>query len=212
MSEPQKILVAIPTLDCRLDVRVLGGLLQVMATFGPAVRPYFVSGDSNIRHCRNSIAHYFMQSDCDTLVCIDSDIVFTLQDFAYLCEQRGDEQAVVAPYARKMVGRSHVDFGFGFVRLHRSVFERLAGWTDAEGAEMLHRYFFEGALAVDYFFDGATADSRWFSEDTGFWHWCNLAGVKVRKEPRTTLGHIGTFVYGYPDQTPGLLPMENGAQ
>ena len=77
---------------------------------------------------------------------------------------------------------------------------------------MLHRYFLDGELAVDYHFDGASPDGRWFSEDTGFWHWCHLAGVKLRKEPRTRLGHIGRFVYSYPDQTPGLIPLENGAQ
>jgi len=212
MPELEKVLIAIPALDFKLDVRVLGGLLETMATFGPTVQPYFLSGDSNIRHCRNAIAHHFMKSDCDAVVCIDSDIVFRLKDFAYLIEQIADEEAVVAPYARKKIGAAPIDFGFGFCRLNRSVFEKLSDWHNEEGAENLHRYFLEGELAVDYHFDGATPDGRWLSEDTGFWHWCHLAGIKLRKEPRTQLGHIGTFVYGYPDQTPGLIPLEAGAQ
>jgi|SRR5882724_304472 len=207
------ILLAMPTLDFKIDVQVLGGLLQVMSTFGPALRPYFLSGDSNIRHCRNAIAHYFMMhTDCDALVCIDSDIVFGLQDFSCLAEQIGEENAAVAPYARKKVGAAPVDFGMGFARINRSAFQKLSDWRTDDGAEMLHRYFLDGELAVDYFFDGATPDSRWLSEDTGFWHWCHLAGVQLRKEPRTKLGHVGRFVYGYPDQTPGLIPIESGAQ
>lgn len=212
MTELNKVLIAIPVLDFRLDIRVLAGLLEVMAQFGASVRPYFLAGDSNIRHCRNAIAHHFMQSECDALVCIDSDIVFSLQDFALIVEQVADEEAAVAPYARKVIGAAPVEFGFGFCRLNRSVFEKLRDWQTPEGVEALNRYFLDGELAVDYHFDGATPDCRWLSEDTGFWHWCHLADVKLRKEPRTRLGHIGTFVYGYPDQTPGLIPIEAGAQ
>lgn len=207
-SHLKKIMVAVPVLDYRIDIEVMSALIAVFSTFGQGVVPYFLAGDSNIRHARNHIAHHFMKSDCDALVCIDADIIFSLQDFAQLLEQVGDEEVVVAPYARKIVGRPPVDFGLGFARIDRSAFQKLADWLTEDGEEMLHRYRLEGELAVDYYFDGATADMSWFSEDTGFWHWCHLVGVRMRREPRVRLGHIGRFVYGYPDQTPGLMRVE----
>lgn len=209
---PRKVLMAMPAMDGRLEILTVMGLLQVMAASGGAVRPYFLSNNSNIHEARNTIANYFKlhATDCDTLVMVDTDIGFDLEAFTYLME--GDEDIVIAPYARKVIGAAPVDFGAGFCRIARKVFLELDSWVDDEGQEMLHRYYSKDELATDYFFTGASSDSRWFGEDTGFWHWCMLRGFTLRQEKRCRLVHIGKFYYCYPDQTPGLIPVQAGAQ
>lgn len=213
-----KVFLATPAMDYKLDVQHVTGLLAVMAASGGGIQPYWLCGNSNVADARNQTAHHFMRhTPCTHSVWVDSDIIYTLQDFEYLME--GDEDIVIAEYARKVVGRQPVDFGMGFVRISRSVFQRLADWMIEAPAdespgqvEALNRYMMEGELGVDFFYTGATKDSRWFGEDTGFFHWCAMNGFTRRNERRTRLGHVGRFVYGYPDQTPGLVPIEGGAQ
>jgi hypothetical protein len=211
-GEPRRVLMAMPAIDGRLEILTVMGLVQVMAASGGAVRPYFLTGNSNIHEARNVIAHYFktLATDCDTLVMVDTDIGFDLEAFTLLME--GDEDIVIAPYAKKAIGKGSTDFGMGFCRIARKVFVELDSWLDEEGGEMLHRYYSDNGIMTDYFFTGASSDGRWFGEDTGFWHWCMLRGFTLRQEKRCRLIHVGKFYYCYPDQTPGLIPDIAGAQ
>jgi hypothetical protein len=170
------------------------------------VQPYALVGASNILDGRNKIAHYFLtKTNADTLFCLDSDIVFNLEDFQFMME--GGEQVVVAPYARKVLGMPPVDFGMGFCRIHRSVFDTLNDWTNPEGEEMLPRYYADGEVLTHFYYSGASSDARWFGEDTGFFHWCALNHISMRQERRTRLRHVGPFEFAYPQQIPEhLLP------
>lgn len=207
MSQPQRILLAMPCGDGRICAQTMMSVLSIMAPSEGQIQPYWHLFDSNIAHCRNAIAHYFLtRTECDTLFFLDSDIVFTNQDFA--CMLEGDEQVVIAPYARKIMGMSPTGFGMGFCRIHRSVFDTLNALTDEEGGEGLGRYYIEGqGVATHFFYTGASTDARWFGEDTGFWHFCALNRITTRFETRTKLGHVGQFVYGCPEQVPpGVVP------
>jgi hypothetical protein len=199
---PEKILLAIPCVDRRIYTDTMMGIISVLSQAQGAVVPYVLIGDSNIAHARNTCAHYFKnKTDCDTLFFLDSDIVFTPQDFA--CVLDGDEQVVVAPYARKVLGMPPVGWGMGFCRIHRSVFEMLDGLLDPHGAEQLGRYYVQGeGIATHYFQTGPSQDAQWYGEDSGFWHLCAQAGITLRTERRTRLGHIGTLAYECPHQIP----------
>lgn len=206
-ATPGKILLAMPCMDSRIYVQTMMGVLEVLAASGGDITPYWAVGNSNIAECRNSIAHYFLtRTDFDTLFFLDSDIAFSARDFLYVLE--GSEQVVIAPYARKIMGREPTAFGMGFCRIHRSVFDALNAMDDGEGGEGLGRYYLEGqGVATHFFYTGASTDARWFGEDTGFWHFCAMSGITQRLEKRTRLGHIGTYVYGWPDQLPaGVVP------
>jgi hypothetical protein len=207
---PIKVMLAMPCMDGRICCETMMGVMSVMAPSGGNVIPYWSIGDSNIAHCRNGVAHYFKtQTDCDTLFFLDSDIVFTAEDFAYMME--GPEQIVIAPYAKKIMGMPPTGFGMGFCRVHRSVFEMLDGLVDEEGQEQLGRYYIEGqGVATHYHFTGTSTDARWFGEDTGFWHFAALNGMSVRYETRTRLGHVGRFVFGYPNQLAAHLTPYTG--
>lgn len=207
---PENILLAMPSYDGRIWTQTMLAVIQVLAASEGKVQPFFQVADSNIAHCRSMIAHYFKtRTQCDTLFCLDTDIVFTPTDFAYMLE--GDEQIVIAPYARKIMGMRPTGFGMGFVRIHRSVFEMLDALTDEEGKEALARFYVEGqGIATHYYQTGPSSDAVWMGEDTAFWHLCRFAGVTIRLEKRTRLGHVGQYVYECPNQVPAHLVPYNG--
>lgn len=236
-NEGHRVLLTIPCGDGRIETLTMISVLQACAmagagdfvenpngapymVWGDALRgPFILAGNSNIRDARNKIVHYFktQATDCDRLIMLDSDIAFTPDDFTFLLE--GDEDIVIAPYSRKSLGEPPVSFGCGFARVHRRVFDKLDAWLLDDGSEALRRYYMrmtgprhETEMAVDYFFDGPGPNLEWYGEDTGFWNWCKLIDCSMRMETRTHLVHIGKGYYGYPDQIPGMVAKNAGAQ
>lgn len=195
-----KVLVAIPAYDSRIDVACVSGLMQCLEFYS---RPFFWCAMSNIALARNEIAHFFVEqfTSYDWLMMIDSDTGFTHEDWKLLWE--GDEQVVMAEYARKCLGEPPVQYGLGFTRVHRSVFEKMKALTMEDGSERLGRFYHRGKMMVDYFPNGAIQSGRWIGEDQGFFMWVGYTGASARLETRTKLKHVGRFEYGYPEQIPG---------
>lgn len=201
---PQKVMLGLPAGDSMMYTEVVMSMTAVLAASGGAVQPMWLNGNSNVCSARNLVAHHFLYgTDCDTLVFWDTDIVASLEDWAYL--MMGEEQIVISPYARKEFGREPVGFGMGFCRIHRSVFVTLNEWVNEEGEEVLGRYYqseMPQPIATHFFYTGPSPEARWYGEDTGFWHFCARNNFSQRLERRTRLGHIGLHKYGYPDQIP----------
>jgi len=206
------VLFGIPAMDGRIDVMCVSGLIQALSHCSPRAQPYFLMGNSDIRSARNQIANYFLdhRKECNQLVWLDSDIEFSLEDFLFLMQ--GPQDMVIAPYARKQVGEPPVDFGMGFVRMHRRLLESLRDWTLDTGEAALRQYIHKGQLLTDFFVNGPLVGTRWFGEDGGFFHFCALNGFKPRLETRCRLKHWGKFPFGYPEQLPGFATQEAGAQ
>jgi hypothetical protein len=109
---------------------------------------------------------------------------------------------VRAPYPFKDDTCTPIMHGMGFVRIHRSVFERLKNLTDRSGQARLWSMLHKGIELYDFFPSGPlihhlvpTAD--WKGEDVGFFTLCILAGIIPRMETRTRLTHIGRKGYHY---------------
>jgi hypothetical protein len=205
------VAVGLPIGDFKPDIACMSGLMQCMPFYE---RPIFWAGMSNVLLARNEIAHIFVEQmpQYEWLVMIDADIQFTVRDWCLLME--GDDKVVIAEYARKIIGEPPVEFGLGFTRVHRSVFEACKELKADDGTERLNRFYHRGQMMVDYFPSGALESGRWIGEDQGFFMWVGLAGFTPRIEKRTRLGHVGRFVYGYPDQVPGyqIVTDTDGAQ
>jgi hypothetical protein len=180
-------------------------------------------GESSISSARDYVAHYFLtRTQCDWLVWIDSDITFSRQDWAYLMEQNGDELAVCAEYLKKTQDLSLevANFGLGFARVHRSVYERLDEMTREEGAPRLLRYragvLLNGARSMEemteYHPIGVHPDGSRRNEDHGFWLMVRLAGIPIRVETRTRLGHTGNFTWWYDKEKIDAAKARRGAQ
>ncbi len=85
MIQPKTILVAIPAYDGKVLAELAGSLIASAGAFGAVS---IKSEVSLVPLVRNIIAHQFIKSPFEWLVCIDSDIGFTPQDFRFLMEAR----------------------------------------------------------------------------------------------------------------------------
>jgi len=199
MPTRNEIVVSIPSIDRRVDVGCIGGLLQTCHLYH---HTDFFCGNSDIALARNEIAHRFVEySDFPWLVMIDSDIEFNPSDWELLWE--GDEDIVTCAYSKKIIGEKPAEYGLGFTRVHRSVFERLRDLRMEDGKEALPRFYLKGDVMCAYFTSGPSHDSRWVGEDKSFFIRASLLnGCTCRVERRTTLRHIGAFPFHYPEQIP----------
>jgi hypothetical protein len=175
------------------------GMIQCLDYYS---RPLMVVGQSNISLARNELAHTFLEKfpEFEWSMWIDSDIVFTPEDWLTLWE--GDEEVVSACYSRKVLGEPATEFGLGFTRVHRSVFEKIKELTTDDGQEHAQRFYHKGAMLVNYFPNGANPAGRWLGEDHGFFMLASLTDCKPRLEKRTKLRHVGEIEFGYPNQIP----------
>jgi len=194
-----KVFVGMPCYDRRVDIACVAGLMQCLEWYKI---PFFCVGNSNISLARNEIAHVFLEraTECEWFVMIDSDTIFTRDDWNILWE--GTEDVVCCEYARKVFGEPPVKYGLGFSRVHRRVFEKIAELKKDDGSEYALRYYARGSIFVDYFPNGPNAGSQWLSEDHGFFTLAAMAQIQHRLENRTKLRHVEPYEYGYPDQIP----------
>ncbi len=194
----EQVFLGVPSIDRRIDVHCMLGIMHCLQYIGATS---FMIGNSNISHVRNLMAHMFMEkSPCEWFQMVDSDIVFTRADWEILWE--GNEDLVTAPYARKVIGEKPAEFGLGFTRVHRSVFEKIQKLTQDDGSEYAGRFMHKGELVTNYFPNGPSG-TRWLAEDHGFFTLARMADVTYRLEKRTRLHHVGYFEFGYPEQIAG---------
>jgi hypothetical protein len=179
-------------------------------------------GESDVSTARDYVVHKFLQSGLEWLAWIDSDIGFRRSDWALLMEQQGDELAVCGEYLKKTQDPRRMEianFGLGFARVHRSVYELLDDLNTEHGEARLHRYRRmdqESSVLedfVEYHPVGVAFDGSRRNEDHGFWLLVALAAIPTRKESRTRLGHTGPFTWWYrPELIQQKRDEEAGAQ
>jgi len=206
MIDPATVCVGRPVYHApsALNMR---GMLELVQDQAIAAE-YSHVGGSCVSTARDYVVHYFLtRTQCEWLVWIDDDIAFSRQDWAYLMEQQGNEAAVCAEYLKKTQDLSLqvANFGLGFARVHRSVYEQLDELVRESGEPRLMRYRagveLNGQRTMEEFVEyhpiGVAPDASRRSEDHGFWLMVRLAGIPIRKETRTRLGHTGTFTWWY---------------
>lgn len=217
-----KILVAIPVYDGKLPVEAVRCLMeeQLIAIMGGD--EFYVRLLPNCSHPaqgRNQLAQDFMDSNCDRLVFLDSDITFKTGDLVKLAKR--PQEVVGGAYRYKMEKEDYPvgwldkewlqanDNGLlevaslpgGFLAISRSVFEKLKGAHPDRGIEhfgkQMHCYFQMPFL-----------EGRLYGEDAMFCREWRAAGGKVFLDPELTLthwdfnkpyvGHIGKWLKSRP--------------
>jgi hypothetical protein len=179
--------------------------------------------ESSVSTARDYVAHYFLtRTTCEWLVWVDSDICFSREDWSYLMEEQADELAVCAEYMKKTqdLAPEVAQFGLGFARVHRSVYEQLDDLVNDAGEQRLLRYRsrvrIHDLVGVEHFTEyhpiGVHPDGSRRNEDQGFWLMVRLAGIKIRVETRTRLGHTGSFTWWYDHDRLQALRAKRGAQ
>lgn len=221
MIDPQSIFVGRPIYQSTTPGHNRG-MLELLEDRAIGAQ-YDHVGESSVSSARDYVAHYFLtRTSCEWLQWIDSDITFSRQDWAYLYEQQGNELAVCAEYLKKEQDLSPqvANFGLGFARVHRSVFDTLDNLRTDDGAPRLMRYMSRVVIGkeqsieefVEYHPIGIHPDGSRRNEDHGFWLMVRLAGISIRKETRTKLGHTGAYTWWYDKAQLDALKARRGAQ
>jgi hypothetical protein len=180
-------------------------------------------GESSISTARDYVVHYFLtRTRCEWLVWIDADITFSREDWALLMEDQEGELAVCAEYLKKTrdLSLQVANFGLGFARVHRSVYEQLDALNRDDGEPRLMRYRagvdIRGERTVEEFVEyhpiGIHPDGSRRNEDHGFWLLVRLANIPIRKETRTKLGHTGAYTWWYDKEKLDAALKRRGAQ
>lgn len=159
--------------------------------------------DSHPGRARNRAAANFLATDCDYLLFIDSDIIFSRQHIEWLNESAEPVLAGIYCLKQREIKPCFVTLpgfqptatggyikvkrtGTGFLRIHRSVFEALK-------SEAI-RYTNHGRDEWDFFRSGVS-DGEWLSEDWFFCDEVRRVGFDVVVDTRIQLGHEGKIVY-----------------
>ena len=187
-------------------------LISVVSAF--ADQPLHVAriGDSHPGRARNRAAAEFLRTGLDYLLFIDADIIFDKEDIDTM--SASDEPLLCGVYPKKTPGLELCAVAFegginvqenygktvpvrragtGFMRIHRSVLERMK--------EVAPKYNNHGEDQWDFFQSGVL-DGEWLSED---WYFCDRAralGFQVMLHLGIQTHHEGTAVYPLPQPKP----------
>ncbi len=158
---------------------------------------------------RNEIIHKFLhETHSDTLICIDSDIVFTWEMMKRLLIYSASYPLVAGAYTSKTDtpkfivtvtepklnehGLLPVDaLGFGFVAIQRKALEQMAPYLDSY-------YMKEFSSDVKAYFRLEIKDGQYIGEDIYFFNKAREAGIQPMLDPLIELGHIGIKQYNTP--------------
>lgn len=182
--------------------------------------------DSALCRARNSLTADFLATECEKMLFLDSDIIFTPEDVARIASH--DEDLVggfypckdPAPDVRWCINTLHEGrhwesddrglievkyVGTGFMCIHRRVFERMM----------------EGNVAAEYKTDHAPFRSEWefwkmgvhgtryLTEDWLFCQRWRELGGRVFADAGVMLGHVGTAAWPLPGQNTGMKRIES---
>lgn len=226
MSEfkPPKITIGMPCGSGSLPWQTAMALMNTVRACDKeklTVRVESVVGCSIVQWARSVIVEKFLQSDSTHLFWIDSDIVWTLEDFFRLVGFGAVLEVVGASYALKreaggfLINRASDDgklevnglgcvkirsMGLGFTLLQRAVVEKVAAGKERV-RDPLNGVEYADVFRVDRTKNGPRG------EDTAFFDDIRELGFKVWLDPSVKLGHIGQKIYT--GDVIGALGLEN---
>lgn len=193
MIDPKTIAIHVPCADGKLCWETAQGLLVSGGLYSGCS---FMPGCSEVNLVRNIAAAQFLSTNYEWFVNIDSDVGFTRRDFEYLMD--GDELAVYAPYAKKDGSQTAAEFGLGFARIHRSVFEKMLEHKSEDGTPSINHFYWRSHMCYEFYPSFANAAHHWSGEDHSFWKLVMMVGVTPRKETRCVLRHYGMAAFVLP--------------
>jgi len=207
-QQPQvrRVLVGTPCYDGRIEVWYANSLIQTIRmgiTLGVEILPIWLSYDALIQRARNDLMGIMVETGCDDIIFIDSDIEWAPEDFFKLLShpvdvvggtypKKGDLEQYVAkildpqkPFDTN-TGLLHVDgLGTGFLRMSKRAVQYL--WDTCTPYEEKDQ-----GKVRRWIFDVEIQNGEIVSEDILVCQKLNNAGIKVWLDTSITCGHIGT--------------------
>jgi hypothetical protein len=198
-----KIFVAIPVYDGKLPVQTATCLLNEVSVangLGDELRVNFLPSCSVIAHGRNQLVQMFLDSDCDRMFFLDSDITFEPGALVKTCHMPFDIVGGCYRYREKNESYPIAwlpgnelwanKYGLlevamlptGFLALSREAFEKFK-------AHYPNREYTHWNAKMYGYFQMAFKDGAMHSDDSYFCkEWRDMGG-KIYLDPELTLGH-----------------------
>jgi hypothetical protein len=212
----KKLMIGLPAYDHKVGVKLaisLMRLAQDVIPHGINIQASSICGCSVVSRARNLIAHAFMQSDCDHLLFIDSDMTFDAESVIRLLAWNQEHAIVAGAYEARKEGKIYIltldadergdaiinEMGLvkarrvatGFMMIHRRVFETLK----AKHPEWEHKDNLSDERLFAYF-DFLLTDAGYVGEDFLFCQRAIDAGMDdIWIDPTIKLGHMGVHEF-----------------
>jgi hypothetical protein len=209
----RKLMIAIPAYDGRVNIKTAIALAQLSsetAKFGVTLYISHVSGCSLITKARNALVADFLETDADTLLFVDSDVIITADAVLRLLAISKGKDITAGVYPRRGADRMffmdiHLTedtnelvfdengmlqirrIGTGFMMIQRHVFETMIKnhpeW----------RYINDTKNRDEYaLFDFGVYNGKYYGEDYLFCDRATAEGFTVFLDPSISLPHVGT--------------------
>ncbi len=205
-----KYMFALPCYDGMVHVSTVNSLVQTTAYLnreGVTFHFNLIRGGALIDAVRNELAREFLDSDCDTLVWIDSDVSWEIKDIerllvmshhypivsgAYPCKIDPPKFLVTFKGEQDKNGLFPIEsMGLGFTAVQRQVFERLLETTEVYKDP--HK-----DVQVPAFFRIMIKDGLYIGEDIHFFNEARKAGFQAYLDPNIDLAHTGLKTFDTP--------------
>ena len=209
----RKLMIAIPAYDGRVNIKTAIALAQLSsetAKLGVTLYISHVSGCSLITKARNALVADFLETDADTLLFVDSDVIITADAVLRLLAISKGKDITAGVYPRRGADRMffmdiHLTedtnelvfdengmlqirrIGTGFMMIQRHVFETMIKnhpeW----------RYINDTKNRDEYaLFDFGVYNGKYYGEDYLFCDRATAEGFTVFLDPSISLPHVGT--------------------
>lgn len=199
--------------------------IPLLAGAGIGVDHFLLNGLCHVDDARNICVSRFLQTKCDALVFIDSDVGFPPEDLYRLATHAGD--VVAGVYPRKDVNRSYpckvkegalavgedgviregvIGLPTGFMKISRRVLERMA----EERIDRMFRAEGDGPNApmVPIIFERGYDRGNRLSGDYAFCKWAQELGFELALDPHLAFTHAGEMKF-YGRMIDDLAPPAN---
>lgn len=167
------------------------------------------TGSSMVLWARSAIVGNFLKSDCDRLMWIDADLVWTPADFFRLVGFSAGHDIISGAYTLKAepprfvvnypepdtyeinrLGNVRVkSLAMGFTMCRREVIEKIAATKEMLNDEL------SGVSYPDFFRVARRANGGPIGEDIAFFEDAAALGFKAWLDPSINLGHVGVKTY-----------------
>jgi hypothetical protein len=233
----KKVMIGLPAYDHKVGLKMAVSLMQLaqkVLEHGIHIQVSSICGCSVVSRARNLIAYEFLQSDCDHLMFIDSDMTFSPDSVIRLLAWNQSKAIVGGAYQARKEGKVYIlslDGGegvngtegtvsmdqmgnvkahriaTGFMMIQRKVFEQM---RDAH-PEWAHKDTNSDKILHAYF-DFKTTPQGYIGEDFLFCDRARELGFDIWIDPTIKLGHMGVHEYlsdfGNDILYPMLTPVE----
>jgi glycosyltransferase involved in cell wall biosynthesis len=210
-ERPRRVLIGTPSHDGKVDAQYANCLIETIkacSQLGVDVQHFFILYDALLVRARNDIFKQALQADVDDLVWIDSDMVWTPDQFIRLlshpvdlvagtARKKTDAEEKYAVHTSKAMSKLFVDdrglmevegVGCAFTRMTRACMQRL--WKKARPYRDDNR-----GGQNKMVFDVGVLDGEITGEDIMMSHLYRSVGGKVYLDTKITCGHIGVKMF-----------------